>query len=56
MQQGTLHPHLNVVKIPLFAGQWVKGAKYPFDLRIVSNAAAPAVPVQGKLEPIVYGA
>jgi branched-chain amino acid transport system substrate-binding protein len=47
------HPVQNVVSTPLYGGQWIKGTKYPFDLKIVSNAAAPDVTVQGKLESLV---
>jgi branched-chain amino acid transport system substrate-binding protein len=47
---GSKHPALDVYVTPLYGGQWIKGTKYPFDLKIVSNAAAPNVTVQGKLE------
>lgn len=36
-------PHANICKTPIFGGQWVKGEKYPFDLKIVDNALHPEV-------------
>ncbi|HJW11752.1 MAG TPA: ABC transporter substrate-binding protein [Albitalea sp.] len=39
----------NVSRTPLVLGQWVKGAKYRHDLRIVSNVAATQIPVGGQL-------
>ena len=48
--EGTLHPVLNVYKSPLAMGQWVEGTTWPYDLTIVDNAAAPAVPVQSELQ------
>jgi branched-chain amino acid transport system substrate-binding protein len=41
-------PVPNVAKTPLVGGQWVKGAKYPFDLVITSNTLAPNIPTGGK--------
>ncbi len=44
---GNIHfgdgPHANVCKTPIFGGQWVKGEKWPFDLKIVDNAIYPDV-------------
>jgi branched-chain amino acid transport system substrate-binding protein len=31
-------PHANVSTTPIFGGQWVKGEKWPYDLKIVDNA------------------
>jgi branched-chain amino acid transport system substrate-binding protein len=31
-------PHPNISKTPIFGGQWVKGSKWPCDLKIVDNA------------------
>ena len=31
-------PHPNVSKTPIFGGQWVKGSKWPYDLKIVDNS------------------
>jgi branched-chain amino acid transport system substrate-binding protein len=36
-------PHANICKTPIFGGQWVKGEKYPFDLKIVDNSLYPGV-------------
>ena len=30
-------PHKNVSTTPIFGGQWVKGEKWPYDLKIVDN-------------------
>ena len=30
-------PHKNVSTTPIFGGQWVKGDKWPYDLKIVDN-------------------
>lgn len=47
-------PFPNTAQTPLAIGQWRKGDKYPLDLKVVSNAAAPKVPVQAKPEPISW--
>ena len=51
---GTANPMPNVATTPLAGGQWVKGTKYPFDLKIVANGVAPQVTVQGEVEPLVW--
>ena len=33
-------PHPNVSKTPIFGGQWVKGTKWPYDLKIVDNSVS----------------
>lgn len=43
-------PVKNVAKTPLVGGQWVKGKKFKYDLQIVTNTAAPMIPVGGKLK------
>jgi len=43
-------PVKNVAKTPLAGGQWVKGQKHRFDLVIVNNQLAPAVPVGAPLK------
>ncbi|MBN3785929.1 ABC transporter substrate-binding protein [Burkholderia sp. Ac-20353] len=43
-------PVKNVAKTPLVGGQWVKGTKHRFDLAIVNNQLAPAVPLTGPLK------
>ena len=45
-------PVPNVTKTPLVGGQWGRGKEFRFDMAIVSNKTAPAVPVSGKLRPI----
>ena len=42
----------NVTKTPLVGGQWVRGKDFRFDMVVVSNKAAPNIPVSGKLRPI----
>jgi branched-chain amino acid transport system substrate-binding protein len=53
---GPSRPIQNHYKTPLVGGQWIKtaGGKYPYELVTVSNAAAPMVPLGGKVEPLVY--
>jgi branched-chain amino acid transport system substrate-binding protein len=52
---GTDHPVPNVYRVQMAAGQWRKGTgKWPFDMIITANAAAPLVPVQDKVQEIVY--
>lgn len=43
-------PVPNVAKTPLVGGQWVKGQKTRFDLAIVYNQLAPAIPVSAPLK------
>lgn len=43
-------PHPNVAKTPILGGQWVKGSKWPFDLKIVETSLYPIMPPQGKME------
>lgn len=50
---GGEGPFKNVSKTPLVGGQWKKGkGKHKYDLVVVNNATAPAVPVGGSLDPI----
>ena len=49
---GGQGPFKNVSKTPLVLGQWGKGTKYKYELTIVSNEAAPNIPVGGKLRPM----
>ena len=47
----------NCYKTALFGNQWRKsaaGSKFPYDATIVSNVAGPMVPVEDKVQPIVY--
>jgi branched-chain amino acid transport system substrate-binding protein len=50
--EGTLRPVPNVYRTACAAGQWVKGTKYPFELRITSNAGHEIIPVEQKTEPL----
>jgi branched-chain amino acid transport system substrate-binding protein len=43
-------PVKNVAKTPLVGGQWVKGKQFKYDLIIVNNQTAPAIPVAGALK------
>ncbi|HTT11379.1 MAG TPA: ABC transporter substrate-binding protein [Burkholderiaceae bacterium] len=45
-------PVKNVAKTPLVGGQWRKGTKNKYDLVIVENSLASAIPVADKLKPI----
>ncbi len=49
---GGRGPFKNVSKTPLVGGQWRRGGKYKYDLVVVTNKAAPNIPVQGKMEVI----
>ena len=49
---GSTHPVPNVVRTPLAGGQWVKGAKFPFDLDICSDKNWSMIPVTTKLQPL----
>jgi branched-chain amino acid transport system substrate-binding protein len=48
-------PFPNTAETKCVAGQWRKGKKWPLELVIVDNAAAPNVPVSGEPELISYG-
>ncbi len=45
-------PTPNICKTPIVGGQWVRGQKYRYDLKIVDNVSGRLVPVEGKLQPI----
>jgi branched-chain amino acid transport system substrate-binding protein len=45
-------PVKNVSKTPLVGGQWVPGAKHPFDLVVVNNQGFPRIPVEAQMKPI----
>lgn len=51
---GRIHwggkPVKNVSKTPLVGGQWVRGKKHKYDLRVVNNKTAPNIPTQGTLK------
>jgi branched-chain amino acid transport system substrate-binding protein len=42
----------HVSRTPLVGGQWVKGKKYPWELRIVYNATASSIPKTAELTAI----
>ena len=46
---GGQGPFKNVSKTPLVLGQWNKGTKRKYELTIVNNQAAPAIPTGGKI-------
>lgn len=43
-------PHPNICKTPIFGGQWVKGTKYPYDLKIVDNTVSKLIKPEAKLQ------
>ncbi|MES2246480.1 MAG: ABC transporter substrate-binding protein [Pseudomonadota bacterium] len=47
---GGQGPFRNVSKTPLVLGQWTKGKKYKYELSIVNNESARAIPVNGTLK------
>ncbi len=47
-------PHPNICKTPIFGGQWVKGEKWPFDLKIVDNSVSKLVQPEGKLKLLTW--
>jgi branched-chain amino acid transport system substrate-binding protein len=47
-------PHPNVCKTPVLGGQWVKGEKWPFDLKIVDNTASKLIQPEAKLKPLAW--
>ncbi len=44
------NPVKNVCRTPLVGGQWKPGKKFKFDLAVVSNKSASAVPINGDLK------
>jgi branched-chain amino acid transport system substrate-binding protein len=42
-------PVKNVTRTPLVGGQWVRGKQYRYELIVVDNRTAPAIPTAGKL-------
>ena len=49
---GGEGPFKNVAKTPLVGGQWRRGGAHKYDMVIVSNQQAPAIPAKGEIEPI----
>ncbi len=54
---GTAHNHKNNCKTPVTCIQWRKspeGSKFPYQMVTVVNAAAPMVPVEDEVKPLIY--
>lgn len=47
-------PHPNVSTTPIFGGQWVKGEKWPFDLKIVDNTVNKLFEPEAKMKPLPW--
>lgn len=45
-------PHKNICTTPIFGGQWVKGEKWPYDLKIVDNTVNQLFPPEQKIVPL----
>jgi branched-chain amino acid transport system substrate-binding protein len=43
-------PHPNICKTAIFGGQWVKGKKYPYDLKIVDSTVSPLIQPEAKMQ------
>lgn len=52
LKWGGAGPFRNVSKTPLVLGQWNKGRKYRYELTIVNNEAAKAIPTGGTIRGI----
>jgi len=46
--------HKNICKTPIFGGQWVKGQKWTYDLKIVDNTVNQLFPPEQKIVPISW--
>jgi branched-chain amino acid transport system substrate-binding protein len=49
---GGKRPFPNVCATPLVGGQWVKGEKFPYEIKICSNKADPTIPIQVQEKPL----
>ena len=47
-------PHKNVCTMPIFGGQWVKGEKWMYDLKIVDNSVNQLFQPEQKIVPISW--
>ena len=47
-------PHANVATSPIFGGQWVKGDKWPYDLKIVDNTVNKLFQPERKIVPLPW--
>jgi branched-chain amino acid transport system substrate-binding protein len=52
VEAGSRHPVPNVYRTVCAAGQWVKGTKYPVELKITSNAGNEIIPVEQTTTPL----
>jgi branched-chain amino acid transport system substrate-binding protein len=51
---AKLNPVKNVCKTPIVGGQWVKGDKWPFEIKVVSNSLYPEIKTAAKFQEITY--
>jgi branched-chain amino acid transport system substrate-binding protein len=49
---SALRPVPNVVVNPVTGGQWHKGTKWPYEIKIVSNASGKMIPTEVEIEPM----
>jgi branched-chain amino acid transport system substrate-binding protein len=49
-------PHPNVSTTPIFGGQWVKGEKWPYDLKIVDNTVNNLFAPEQAMKPLPWSA
>jgi len=49
---GSSRPFPNVVGTPLVGGQWVKGDKFPYEIKICSNKSDPRIAIQVQEKPL----
>ena len=47
-------PHPNVSATPIFGGQWVKGEKWPYDLKIVDNTVNNLFAPEQAMKPLAW--
>jgi branched-chain amino acid transport system substrate-binding protein len=47
-------PHPNVSATPIFGGQWVKGEKWPYDLKIVDNTVNDLFAPEQAMKPLAW--
>ncbi len=52
VEAGSKRPVPNVYRTVCAAGQWVKGTKYPVELKITSNAGHEIIPVEQATTPL----
>jgi branched-chain amino acid transport system substrate-binding protein len=48
-------PHPNISTTPIFGGQWVKGDKWKYDLKIVDNTVNKLFEPEQKMKPLNWG-